>query len=241
MQDKADNRLLEALPVETSARILAACTPVELPLGTELFRRDEEPRFLYLLTSGMASVVFTSKGGMTIELATQGADSVVGWSFLFGPLLQSSDCSMQVPGSGYRIPLSVMQREFDTCVELRKRILEYAQHQGVAVKQVAACNRLHRAEARFARWLLMVADRLGSEDLTMTQEFLSNLLGTRRTTVAEVCADLGRIGAIEGRRGGLRVINRRILEAHACECYSILSDRYKELYKQPLEALSKAF
>lgn len=147
---------------------------------------------------------------------------------------------MQVPGAGYRIPTSVMQREFDNFVETRLRVLEYAQHQSIVANQVLACNRLHRAEARFSRWLLMVSDRIQSDDLPMTQEFMSVMLGTRRTTVAEVAADLARAGAVEGRRGGLRIANRTVLESHACECYHILRSRYRDLYTRPLRRVEPA-
>ena len=143
---------------------------------------------------------------------------------------------MQVGGAGYRLPLAVMQREFDDFPETRRRLLEYAQHQLTVANQVLACNRLHRAEARFSRWLLMVADRIGSDDLPMTQEFMSIMLGTRRTTVAEVASDLTRAGAVAGRRGGLRIADRTVLESRACECYQILRRRYVSLYSEPAAA-----
>ncbi len=234
MKSKPHNRLLEAIPRSCADRLLAVSTQTELPLGTEIFRRDEQPRFVYLLTAGISSLVFASKAGASIEFSTEGREGLVGWFYLLGPLLNASHCVMQVAGAGYRIPLAAMQREFDSCLETRLRVLEYAQHQTIVVNQIAACNRLHRAEARFVRWLLMVADRLGSNDISMTQEFLSTLLGARRTTVAEVCAELGRAGGIEGRRGGLRIIDRSVLEGRVCECYPILRSRLDALYREPV-------
>lgn len=228
------NRLLEALPPACRQRILDAATFVDLAVGRKLYTRDERPRFLYLLTAGMASVVFTSKNGTGIELATLGNEGLVGWGFLFGPALDATDCSIQVNGAGYRVPLASVQREFDTAPETRQRILNYARHQSATAFQLSACNRLHRAEARFARWLLMVGDRLGNDDLAMTQEFMAMMLGTRRTTLAEVCAALGRAGALTGRRGGVRIADRAVLEHHACECYGILRERFDALYGDPL-------
>ena len=199
-----------------------------------LFERDQRPRALYFLTSGMGSVVFESIEGAGVELTTKGSEGLIGWAFLMGPARTPYYCNVQVGGSGYRVPLGAIQREFDTCVEFRQRVLEYVQHQYGIASQVSACNRLHRAEARFVRWLLMVSDRLGTSDLAMTQEFMSLMLGTRRTTVAEVCANLSRAGTIEGRRGGLRITNREALETHVCECYPILRKRFEALYSQPL-------
>ena len=228
------NRLLQALPSVARDRLLAASVQVNLPVGTELFCRAERPRFLFFLTSGIASVVFTAEDGATVELSTKGTEGLIGWAHLLGSLLASYDCTMQVAGTGYRIPLAVVQQEFDLSPAVRQRMLEYAQHQYGVANQVAACNRLHQAKQRFVRWLLMVSDRLGSDDLPMTQEFMSTMLGTRRTTVAEVSAELARAGAVEGRRGGLRIVNRAVLEAQMCECYPILRKRYLDLYRDPI-------
>jgi len=187
---------------------------------------------LYFLTSGIASVVFNSERGTSVELSTEGNEGVVGWLHLLGPNPTDGDCTMQVAGSGYRVSADAMQRAFDTVPETRRAILEYAQHQMIVANQVLACNRLHRAEARFSRWLLMVSDRIQNDDLPMTQEFMSIMLGTRRTTVAEVAGDLARAGAVEGRRGGLRIANRKALESRACECYKILQTRYNALFRR---------
>lgn len=233
MADRFPNRFLQALAPATAARLVAQSTQVTLKLGTALFDRDERPRSVYLLSTGIGSVVFSSERGTAVELSTEGCEGLIGWVSLLGPGILDGGCTMQVAGAGYRIPLSVMQREFDTDAEVRKRVLEYVQHQTFVANQILACNRLHRAEARFARWLLMVGDRLGTDDLPMTQEFMSIMLGTRRTTVAEVASQLAKAGAVEGRRGGLRIVSRPALETRVCECYRILRTRFDALYRHP--------
>ena len=185
---------------------------------------------MYLLTSGIASLVFTSERGTSVELATLGSEGMVGWLFLLGAHASPTECMIQVASQGYRLPIAVAQREFAECTEFRNLVLEYVQHQSILANQIVACNRLHRAEARFARWLLMVQDRLQSDTLHMTQEFLSNMLGTRRTTVVEVAGALQRSGAIESRRGVVRIIDRKKLEGFACECYPRLKTLLDELY-----------
>ncbi len=227
---KTGNRLLNAVQPGCAERLLEASTKVDLPLGASLFSRDQRPRYVYFLTSGIASVVFNSEKGTSVELSTEGNEGLVGWVYLLGPHPTEGDCTMQVQGAGYRIPLPVMQREFNECPESRQVVLEYVQHQINVANQILACNRLHRAEARFSRWLLMVSDRIQDDNLPMTQEFMSVMLGTRRTTVAEVASDLARAGAVEGRRGGLRIANRETLEQRSCECYQILKTRYAELF-----------
>src|SRR5579875_2036817 len=173
MPNRPSNRLLDALPSDCRDRLLAGSVHMDLPLAAELYRRDERPKYLYLLTSGIGSVVFVSESGTSVELATQGREGLIGWLNLLGPYASQGDCTMQVAGAGYRVPLRAMQREFDDSADTRARVLEYAQHQSIFANQVVACNRLHRAEARFARWLLGVADRLGGPEISMTQEFMS--------------------------------------------------------------------
>jgi CRP-like cAMP-binding protein len=225
------NRLLQSLSPALAERLIAASQYVELPIRMQIFAGEETPRHVYFLTSGIASTVFTSERGSTIELATSGNEGMVGWMFLLGRNKSPLESMVQVQSAGYRLPLSVARQEFDQNEEFRKAVLEYVQHESMLANQLVACNRLHRAEARFARWLLMVQDRLGSDSLQMTQEFLSNMLGTRRTTVAEVSAVLKRATAIEGRRGLVRILDREKLEEFACECYPILKGLLDSLYE----------
>ena len=230
---ESQNRLLAMLPPVHRERLLASATPVSLPIRAQLFGDEEVPRYVYLLTSGLASLVFTSERGMTVELSTLGNAGLVGWIFLLGHQITPMNCHIQVEAEGFRLPLSTAVREFRECVEFRDLVLDYVQHQNILANQIVACNRLHRAEARFARWLLMVSDRLQSDTLKMTQEFLSNMLGTRRTTVVEVSAILQQAGAIEARRGAVRIVDRRKLEGFACECYPRLKKLLEELYRKP--------
>ncbi len=196
----------------------------------QLYGSEETPRYAYFLTSGVASVVFTSERGTSVELATQGHEGMVGWIFLLGAHQSAMECMMQVSGAGYRLPMATAQREFAESVDFRTVVLEYAQHQNILANQIVACNRLHGAQARFSRWLLMVEDRLQRDTLHMTQEFLSNMLGTRRTTVVEVAGALQLEGAIESRRGVIRIVDRAKLESFACECYPRLKKLFDALY-----------
>lgn len=229
-----ENRFLAVLSRSSQEDLLRGAAEVNLPLGANLFERNERPRSILLLQSGIGSIVFSSERGNSVELSTEGKEGIIGWLSLLGPTPQNTGCSMQVGGRGFRIPRTHFQEIFDRNEEVRARILEYAQHQFGVANQVLACNRLHRAEARFSRWILMVADRIQSDDLPMTQEFMSIMLGTRRTTVAEVASGLARAGAVEGRRGGLRIVDRKKLERHACECYHLLHAQFQTLFSKPL-------
>lgn len=240
MQQPTDNLFLRSLSQASRDILVRASQPVDLPLATALFDIGEEPKYAYFVTSGIVSFVFTSKHGNSIELATLGYESVVGAIFLLGNHEPIGRAEMQLAGSALRIPLKVLQREFDANEEVRVRILDFAQMQWNLSYQITACNRLHRAEARFARWMLMVRDRACTDTIPMTQEFLADMLGTRRTTVAEVAGKLQRAGCIAYRRGVVTISDRERLQAHACECYALLKERYDKLYTDSAAAKAKA-
>ncbi len=229
----AGNFFLNALSEPARSRLVRASEHCDMPLCTPLFESGEEPRFAYFLTSGIVSFVFTSQRGNSIELATLGREAVAGSIFLLGNCEPIGRAEMQLAGTALRIPMKELQRQFDEDPEIHSRILDFIQMQLNLAYQITACNRLHRAQARFARWMLMVQDRAELDALPMTQEFLADMLGTRRTTVAEVAGKLQRAGCIKYKRGVVTIVNRKLLEQHTCECYGLLRDRYDKLYTDP--------
>jgi CRP-like cAMP-binding protein len=156
----------------------------------------------------------------------------VGSIHLLGPAPVSTESFMQLDGTGIRIPLSELQKAFRSSEEIRDRILESVQEQTLSVSQIAGCNRLHEAQARLARWLLMVQDRTRSDVLNFTQEFLGMMLGAQRTTVTLIAGNLQRSGLIEYRRGHVKILDRENLEEAACDCYQITKNLYVNLYKR---------
>src|SRR6202040_1574422 len=120
---------------------------------------------------------------------------------------------------GFRIKAEVLEVTLSSTPNLRLRLNQYAQAQGMQVAQLAACNRLHEIDLRLARWLLMCQDRVDSEYLLLTHEFLAQMLGTGRPSVSLAAGALEKAGLIENTRGTVKIINRKSLEAAACECY----------------------
>jgi hypothetical protein len=143
---------------------------------------------------------------------------------------------MQLEGSALRIRLSDLKHAFRSSEEIRDRLLEFVQEQAVSVNQIAGCNRLHEAEERLARWLLMAQDRTQSDVLNFTQEFLAMMLGSRRTTVTLIAGSLQRAGLIEYSRGRVKILDRDHLESAACDCYKIIKELFANLYQQDLVA-----
>jgi len=225
-----ENLLLASLSEESRKLILSQCTPVALPVRFLLHPSGSVPANGYFLISGLASIVRSTSAGETAEVGIVGREGLVGATHLLGPAVPPTECFMQLAGSGLKMPFPKLLQLFKSCEEIRTRILEFVQQRMLNLSQLATCNRLHNAEERLARWLLMVDDRIQSDKINLTQEFLAQMLGAQRTTVTMVAGTLQRAGLIEYKRGTLHILNRRKLEAAACECYRLAQESYGGLY-----------
>jgi len=227
-----DNLLLGSLSEPSLQLLQPYCVAVALPRGTVLYQPHHTPPFAYFLTTGIASVVTTMEDGATTEIEIIGHEGLVGALHLLGPAMVSTNCFMQLAGSGLRIDFARLRDIYLASPEVRNRVLEFVQEQALVVSQIAGCHRLHSAEQRLGLWLLMAADRTRSETLEFTQEFLAEMMGTRRTTVTAVATILQRKGLIQYQRGRITILTRPGLEAAACDCYRVTHSLYAGLYLQ---------
>ena len=170
--------------------------------------------------------------GSAVEVGIVGRDGFPESLHLLGPELGHSRCFMQVAGAGMRMDFDEFQQEFLKNSILHERVLRYVQYGTLVLGQLAACNRLHEVEERLARWLLMVQDKVEEPSLRLTQEFLAQMLGSRRSTVTVVAGTLQRAGLITYRRGNVQIVQRESLEKAACECYAISHKFLRNLYKE---------
>ena len=226
------NLLLGSLSPRSREWLLARCTAVSLPIRSSLYVAETTPDFAYFVTSGIASVVAAMSDGKTAEVGVTGHEGVVGGFHILGPGLLSTDCFIQVTATALRIRLSDLRIAFRSSEEIRERLLEYVQEQSLSLGQVAGCHRLHAQGERLARWILMVQDRTQSDRLEITQEFLAQMLGSKRTTVTVVASSMQRKGVIQYTRGHIHILDRTGLEAAACSCYPILRNLFNGLYRQ---------
>jgi len=226
------NVFLSGLSSSARTSLLSHASVGDLPLHTRLYSETAKPRYAYFLLSGLASVVMTMPNGESAEVCVVGREGVVGTSHLLGHALLSTHCTMQLGGSGLRIPFADLQQAFDHSSEVRSRILEFVQEQGAVVAQVAGCNRLHSAEQRLIRWLLMAQDLTGSEKLEFTQEYLSQMIAAQRTTVTLIAGGLQQRGLISYSRGVIHILDRPGLEAATCVCYPVVKTLFSGLYRQ---------
>jgi CRP-like cAMP-binding protein len=228
------NRFLNSLSPESLQLLLSRTAEVDLPSRASLYELDSRPAYAYFLTAGMASIVTSMEDGGVAEVAVVGTEGLIGGMHVQGPGKLYTSGMIQLAAKAISIPLAHLQTAFRTSEEIRDRILEFNQAQTLMISQIAACNRLHEAEGRLARWLLMAQDRTQSNNLAFTQEFLAMMLGSRRTTVTLAAGLLQRAGFIEYSRGNVRILDRENLKATACVCYRITSEIMANLYTSPV-------
>jgi CRP-like cAMP-binding protein len=224
------NLLLDSLAPSTQAWLQARLKKVDLPLRARLYDAGEKPRHAHFLTSGIASIVSTMENGATAEVGMLGRESLVESLHLLGNAPVPTHCMMQVEGVAWRMRFDDLKSYFREALDLHDLVLRQVQYQALALSQIAGCNRLHEADERLPRWLLTVHDAVQQDTFRITQEFIADMLGARRTTVAVAAGALQRAGLIEYQRGQMTILNRRKLEAAACECYRVTRDLTLALY-----------
>lgn len=215
----ASNRLLRDLPPQDRVRLIAAMQPVLVGLGDVLCEAGTQAEYVYFPTSAVVSSLYTTEDGATTEMFLVGNDGLVGVScFLGGAVPPNSDVVI-VGGEAMRMKASALRDEFKAAGALQTALLRYTQALIIQISQTAVCNRLHAVEQRLCRWLLMCRDRVARDELEMTQEFISHMLGGRRETVTVAAGRLQDAGLIRYSRGHITIVDRKGLESIVCECY----------------------
>lgn len=221
------NRVLAALPTAEIARLAPYLSPVTLKLRAQLL--DGKADHAYFLEEGLASVVLTLANGATVEVGVIGIDGVVGLPILLGAQSMPGETFIQITASGFRIDAKRLKSEFERNGKLREHLQKYLLANLIQSAQNAACNRMHAISERLARWILTCHDRVQSDRLPLTHEFLGQMLGAPRTTVTLAAGILHQAGVIDYSRGHVTITNRKKLEDAACECYRTVSDEFKRL------------
>jgi CRP-like cAMP-binding protein len=230
MLDHSSNLLLASVSPKYRFFLQSRMRAVTLAAREVIYEPDETPAFAHFMTSGIASIVGTMASGASAEVGIWGREGLVECFHLLGHARIPTRCFMQVEGTALRMPFKELQKEFHENEELRECILQSVQSQGAILGQLAACNRLHEAEERLARWFLMVRDRIESDTFYLTQEFLAVMLGSRRTTVTAAAGLLQRKGLIRYSRGRIHIVDPAGLEKEACECYATVREIYQNFY-----------
>jgi CRP-like cAMP-binding protein len=229
LSSRPRNLILAQLPDEEYASLAKSLTPIDLPLGMQLSEPNQPIEYVYFLNSGLISTDALTELGESVEVGVIGREGFSGLPTLLDQPQMSHSVIMQGIGEGLRIRSSIVRDEFLKGGMLQRMVHAFAYLQLVQVSQSVLCNRLHEVNARLARWLLTSADRMESESLHLTQEFLAQMLGVQRSTVTVAAGDLQRAGMIGYSRGKINILDRPELTKVACECYAIVSSSYERV------------
>jgi len=223
------NHLLAALPTADFERLNEHLELVPMPIGKMLYEPNEQLQYAYFPTTCIVSLHYVMESGASAETAGVGNEGIVGVSLFMGGNTTSSSAVVQTGGFAYRLDRRLLKQEFDRSETLQKLLLRYTQALMTQMTQTSVCNRHHSIEQQLCRWLLLTLDRLSTNDLIMTQELVASMLGVRREGITEAAGNLQRAGFINYRRGHISIVSRIGLEAHTCECYSIVKKEMSRL------------
>jgi CRP-like cAMP-binding protein len=219
------NRLLAALPSELLALLAPNLTEVVPPLGMVLLEPGEPIERIFFPQGGMISLLVVTRGGDMIEASAVGREGAVGLHRGLGPRWSFTRATVQTPGRLSVIAASAFEAIVIRAPGIRDMISRYTEVLLAEAQQIAACNAVHDASSRLCRWLLQTADRVESEQLALTQEYLAQMLGVRRTTVTLLAQHLQGSGVIKYTRGRAMILDRAALEGRACDCYHAMGNR----------------
>src|SRR5258706_2637906 len=227
------NRILADLTSAEYQRIFPHLETVDLASGKIIYDLGQRIDYLYFPLGCMVSLVTQMEDGKIVEVGLVGSDGMTGISALLGQKSSQDRAFVQMPNGAARIRVESIRTEFDRAAGMQKLLLRYAYVLMRQVSQTAACNASHTAEERLSRWLLMCRDKVQSDELKLTQEFLAEMLGTRRATVNVAAITLQSAGLIKYNRGHIRIIDNPGLAAFSCECYEVLkkaTENYRKKY-----------
>jgi CRP-like cAMP-binding protein len=227
--DPRQNHLLAALPAEERARLFPHLELVQMPLGNALYEPGGQMRHVYFPTTAIVSLLYVMEDGASAEIAVVGNEGIIGVSLFMGGETTTSRAVVQSAGHAYRLTGQLLKDAFFRAGPMQRLLLRYTQALLTQMAQTAVCNRHHSVDQQLCRWLLLSLDRLSSNELTMTQELIANMLGVRREGVTEAAGKLQHADLIHYSRGKITVVDRPGLEARVCECYQVVKKEFDRL------------
>jgi CRP-like cAMP-binding protein len=229
MTPPGENHLLALLPNEVKGHITPRLQDVSYEMKDVLYRRNGPIDHIYFPKRGVFSVLILMEDGSSIEVATVGNEGMLGVPALLGSDRSPQHIFCQVPAEAQRIRVDDFRKAVRSEPALDDLVHRYTQVLMTQISQSLACTHLHPVEARMARWLLMTHDRVAAPEFPLTQEFLSHMLGVRRSTVTVAAGMLQKAGLIAYHRGRITVLDRPGLEDASCECYRVVRDEFDRL------------
>lgn len=219
----SSNTLLASLPAIERERVLLLSDIVTLSAGQMLNDSDREGRYVYFPIGASVALTVVLAEGVAPEVASVGRNGLIECTDAEGSERQMSRAMVKSAGFAGRMKAGMWQREFSHSSGVQQAVLVYKQTLMTQLIQIAACNRHHSLQQRFARWLLTTFDHASPlTELPLTQEFIATLLGVRREGITSAAGKLQLDGAIRYKRGNVAIVDRAVLECCACECYGVI-------------------
>jgi CRP-like cAMP-binding protein len=228
------NKLLAALPRDVYDRIEPKLELVPLKLGASVYEAGGRQPYVYFPTDAIVSLLYVMKDGASAEIAVVGNEGLVGIALFMGGETTPSRAVVQSAGHAHRLSSKRLKGEFEAGGPLQHLLLRYTQALITQMAQTAVCNRHHSIEQQLCRWLLLSADRLPTNVLTMTQELIANMLGVRREGVTEAAGKLQDAEIITYSRGRITLLDRGKLERRVCECYAVVKSEFDRLLPEEI-------
>jgi len=225
----SENKLLGSLSGNSQKRLEPELEFVLLPLGEILYNPFEEIKYVYFPRRSAVSMVNIFEDGSMVEVGVIGNEGMVGTGVLSGDEVSLHQAIVQIADGAWRMKTHVFKTEIDNDGELRKLVNRFSQALFTQVAQTAACNRRHTIVERLARWMLLMQDRIDSDTLQLTHEFIAIMLGARRAGVTVAAGSLQRDKVINYKRGRVTILDRRKLEEASCECHRVVKEEYARL------------
>lgn len=216
------NEILRELPRTEYGIVFPKLELVRMKPRQVLHEAGDSLKSAYFCNTGLISILSVLSDGKTVEVGLVGKEGLIGLPLIAGFRTSATRAVVQIEGTALRVDADVFTAILRQCPRLELKLQRFSQIMAMQTTQIAACNRLHEVEERLARWLLMSADRVGSSSLSLTQEVLGQMLGTRRSSVTVAAGVLQKAGLIAYTRGDVRIVQRAKLEQTACECYGLM-------------------
>jgi len=224
-----ENKLLAALSANCYKRLLPDLETVTFPIGEILYHPKQLIKYVYFPRWAAVSMVNIFEDGSMVEVGVVGREGMVGTSLLSGDDVSPHQAIVQIADGAWRMKADVFNREIESNGELNNLTRRYSQALFTQVAQTAACNRMHPIGERLARWMLLMQDRIESDTLQLTHEFISTMLGARRAGVTLAAGKLQAANIIRYSRGKVTILDQEKLEEASCECHRIVRDEYDRL------------
>jgi CRP-like cAMP-binding protein len=226
------NKILLDLPAHEAAQVFPTLEFMRLNTNHILHDAGETVRSAFFCNSGMISILTVLSDGKSVEVGLVGHEGFVGLPLVVGFRTTPTRAVVQIDATAFRMSAAALTDLLRRCPLLERRLQQFSQIAAMETTQIAACNRIHDVEERLSRWLLMCADRTGEHSLPLTQDLLSQMLGTRRASVTVAAGMLQKAGLIGYTRGRVEILNREKLQQATCDCYEAMSIQHHKWHSE---------